>query len=97
MQFRAYRVPGLGTVLDLQSDVVDTPVRIVASLLPLGPTLVPFSVLEPILKVGGEAHVLRTGELFTLPSRLLSGTPAADLSGEDYAIRRALDMLFSGF
>jgi toxin CcdB len=32
-----------------------------------------------------------------IPSGLLKGRPVADLSGSDYEIRGALDMVFSGF
>lgn len=97
MQFHAYRVGGLGVVLDLQTDLIGTPARVVALLVPVEEHSPSLSVLEPVLGVEGEPHVLRTGELFTLPRRLVSGAPLADLRGEDYAIRRALDMLFSGF
>jgi toxin CcdB len=32
-----------------------------------------------------------------IPSSVLKGEPVADLSASDYAIRGALDMVFSGF
>lgn len=95
-QFHVYRIAGAGLVLDLQTDIIDTGTRIVAPLLPQsgGPT--PLGRLEPILEIGDVAHVLHTAELAAVPSRLLKEA-IADLSGREYEIKGALDMVFSGF
>lgn len=96
-QFRVYRLPGGRLVLDLQPDVVDIPTRVVAPLEPPSPALRPFTHLEPVFEIEGGRLALHAGELAAVPARLVSGEPVADLRCEDYAIRRALDMLLSGF
>lgn len=97
MQFRVYRIGPGRLVLDLQSDLVDTGTRVVAPLFPLGTGPRPIGRLEPVLEVAGGAHALHTAEMAAIPSGLLRGTPVADLSAWEYEIRRALDMVFSGF
>ena len=96
-QFRVYRLPGGRLVLDLQPDVVGIPTRVVAPLEPPSPALRPFTHLEPVFEIEGGRLALHAGELAAVPARLVSGEPVADLRCEDYAIRRALDMLLSGF
>lgn len=96
-QFRAYRLPDGGLVLDLQSDLLDTPSRVAAPLVPEDSGPPPLSRLEPVLEIEGRRFALHTGEMAAIPAALVSGLPAADLRAEDYAIRRALDMVFSGF
>ena len=96
-QFRVYRLPGGALVLDLQPDVMSLPTRVVAPLVPTEPRLPAFTRLEPVFDIEGQRLALHTGELAAVPARLVEGEPVADLRGEDYAIRRALDMLFSGF
>ncbi|MGM0583348.1 MAG: CcdB family protein [Pseudomonadota bacterium] len=96
-QFLVYRLPDGGLVLDLQSDLVDTPSRVAAPLLPEDGGPPPLSRLEPILEIAGRRFALHAGEMAAIPAALVSGQPVADLRAEDYAIRRALDMLFSGF
>jgi toxin CcdB len=97
MQFHAYRLWDGRLILDLQSDVIETPTRVVAPLIPERPDLRAISVLEPILDIEGERMALHTGELAAVPTKLVAGPPVADLRDRDYEIRRALDMLFSGF
>ena len=41
--------------------------------------------------------VLLVSEMVTVPAKELAGPPVARFVEEDYVIRRALDMLFSGF
>lgn len=96
-QFQVYRLSGGRLVLDLQADLIDTGSRVVAPLVPAscGPKAI--GQLEPVFKIEGEAHVLHTAEMAAVPSALLKGPPVADFSGSDYEIRRALDMVFSGF
>jgi toxin CcdB len=96
-QFHVYRLPDGSLVLDLQSDLVPTGTRVVAPLVPEHPILPLLARLEPRFEIDGERLALHTGELAAVLTRLLTGEPAADLSREDYAIRGALDMLFSGF
>lgn len=96
-QFHVYRIAGGRLLLDLQSDLLDTPTRVVAPLIPLSQGPTPISRLEPILEIRDIAHVLHTGELAAVPAALLKGRSVADLTDPDYAIRRALDMVFSGF
>ena len=97
MQFRAYRVHGLGLILDLQTDLIDLPSRVVAPLVALAGGPRPLTRLEPVLQVDGVPHVLRASQLLTVPRKLAAGQPVADLRDQDYAIRGALDMIFSGF
>ncbi|WP_254871416.1 CcdB family protein [Pseudooceanicola sp. HF7] len=97
MQFHVYRLPGGQLVLDLQADLMETGTRVVAPLIPEGEGPRPFTRLEPILQVAGQAHVLHTAEMAAVPGHLLKSAPLADLSAQDYEIRGALDMVFSGF
>ncbi|MDU8913412.1 CcdB family protein [Aestuariicoccus sp. MJ-SS9] len=96
-QFQVYRVAGGRLVLDLQTDLIDTGSRVVAPLVPVsdGPRVI--GRLEPVFEIQGEDHALHTAEMAAIPSALLKGRPIADLSGADYEIRGALDMVFSGF
>jgi toxin CcdB len=96
-QFQVYRLAGGRLVLDLQTDLIDTGSRVVAPLIVVstGPRVI--GRLEPVFEVNGEGHALHTAEMAAIPSALLRGQPIADLSGSDYEIRGALDMVFSGF
>lgn len=96
-QFQVYRVPGGRLVLDLQMDLIDTGSRVVAPLLPAASSPKAISRLEPLLTIEGKSYVLHTAEMAAVPSALLKAPPIADLSGSDYEIRGALDMVFSGF
>ncbi|RYG89962.1 plasmid maintenance protein CcdB [Loktanella sp. IMCC34160] len=96
-QFHVYRLPDGQLVLDLQTDLIDTGSRVVAPLLPVTAVLKPLTRLEPEFDIGGERVALHTAEMAAIPSALLSADPVADLTSEDYAIRGALDMVFSGF
>ncbi len=97
MQFRVYRITGDRLVLDLQSGIPSLPTRIVAPLVPESPVLKAISILEPVFELEGRRHVLHSGELAAVPASILNSAPVADLSAREYEIRRALDMLFSGF
>lgn len=96
-QFHVYHMPGGLLVLDLQSDLLDTGTRVVAPLIPIATGPRPLTRLEPILEVGGEPHALHTAEMAAVPVGLVKGASVADLTEHDYAIRGALDMVFSGF
>lgn len=95
-QFHVYRVGAGRLVLDLQSDLMDTGARVVAPLFAVAEGPQPITRLEPILTVNGAPHVLHTAEMAAIPARLLTA-PLADLTAQDYQIRGALDMVFSGF
>lgn len=97
-QFQVYRAPGGRLVLDLQTDLIDTGSRVVASLVPASSGPKAIGRLEPVFTIEGAAYVLHTAEMAAVPSALLTqGAPVADLSGSDYEIRGALDIVFSGF
>jgi toxin CcdB len=96
-RFHVHRLPDGRLVMDLQSDLLETPSRVAAPLLPEGEGPTPLSRLEPVLEIEGHCCALHVGEMAAIPARLVAGRPVADLRVEDYAIRRALDMLFSGF
>ena len=96
-QFDVYRLPGGPLVVDLQSDLIETGTRVVAPLLPEHADLRAIGRLEPVFEIGGERVALHTGELAAVPAGLVKGPPLKSLLHEDDAIRRALDMLFSGF
>jgi toxin CcdB len=97
VQFCVYRLRDRRLILDLQSNLVATPTRVVAPLIPARQDLEAMSVLEPIFEIEGERLALHTGELAAVPAKLVAGPHVIDLGEHDYAIRRALDMLFSGF
>ncbi len=96
-QFQVYQVPSGLLVLDLQTDLIDTGSRVVAPLVPAASGPKAIGRLEPTFMIEGTAYVLHVAEMAAVPSALLKGTPVADLSGSDYEIRGALDMVFSGF
>lgn len=97
MQFRVYRIAGDRLVLDLQSGIPSLPTRVVAPFVPESPDLKAISILEPAFEVEGRRYVLHSGELAAVPASILATAPVADLSDREDEIRRALDMLFSGF
>lgn len=96
-QFHVHRLPDGALVLDLQSDLIATGSRVVAPLTPVSDDLPAISRLEPIFVIDGVRCALHTAEMAAVPNRLLVGAPVANLGAEDYAIRGALDMVFSGF
>ena len=96
-QFHVYRVPGDRLVLDLQTDLIETGTRVVAPLIPTASGPKAIGRLEPVFDIDGNAYVLHTAEMAAIPAAVLKGEPVADLSASDYAIRGALDMVFSGF
>lgn len=97
MQFYAYRLPDGICVLDMQSNVLShLRTRLVAPLVPEASER-PMAVLEPILHLEGVPMTLLATEMMTVPAKLLRGPPVGQFTDDDYAIRRALDMLFSGF
>jgi len=55
------------------------------------------TVLEPVFEIAGQPLALHTAEMAAIPAGLVALKPVADLTGDDYILRRALDMVFSGF
>jgi len=96
-QFQVYRISRDRLVLDLQTNLVETGSRVVAPLLPQSEGPRPITRLEPVLEIDGTSYVLHTAEMAAIPSQLLRGKAIADMTGFEYEIRNALDMVFSGF
>lgn len=96
-QFHVYHLAGNLLVLDLQTDLIDTGTRVVAPLIPKASGPKAIGRLEPAFTIEGETYVLHTAEMAAVASSLLKTSPVADLSGSDYEIKGALDMVFSGF
>lgn len=100
-QFRVYRnlraskrdVPFL---LDVQSDFVKTPSRVVVPLVreeKYGPL---YARLNPVFTIDKVRVVASISDLAAIPSSELK-TPVADLSGQRADLVASLDFLFSGF
>lgn len=96
-RFDVYRgARGKGYLLDCQSDFLsDLESRVVVPLMP-ATGLPQATQLNPVFVIGGEALVMTTQLIFAIPSERLGHT-FASLSGEQFAIISALDMLISGF
>ena len=98
MQFCAYRLRTGQLVLDMQSDVLShLKTRLFAPLAPESAGAKAMTILEPVLELEGERLVVLTTEMVTIPASLIAGPPVARFTESDRTIRRALDMLFSGF
>lgn len=93
---KAYRTFGGQLVVDLQSDLTDTGMRVVAPLVPENEGGPPVSRLQPVFEIAGIRMKLRIDALGAVPTRVL-GRHVTDLAGEHDRIRNALDTLFSGF
>ena len=99
-QFQAYRNPRASKrdvpfLLDLQSDFVETPSRLVVPLIRrnrYGPT---YGRLNPELEVRGIAVVVSMSDLAAIAASELR-QPVADLSEHREALIPALDFLISG-
>jgi toxin CcdB len=96
-QFCVYRLSPTSLVLDLHTDLIETGTRVVAPLVPLATGPRPFTRLEPIFDIGGTQYALHTAELAAIPARFVNRPAVADLRAHEDDIRRALDMVFSGF
>jgi toxin CcdB len=94
-QFDVLRVTGNVLVLDCQADLLaDLPTRFVVPLRAsdeIGP-----SRLTPLLRVGADEWVMVTPLARAIGTREVQGM-VANLSGQEWAIKAALDMLISGF
>ncbi len=96
-QFCVYRLPGGQLVIDLQSNLIDAGTRVVAPLIALLAGPKPLTRLEPVVDLDGVPYVLHTAEMAAVPAGMVRGAPVADCRDHEYAIRGALDMVFSGF
>ncbi len=81
----------------MQTNHIDTGTRVVAPLVPVSDDLRSLTVLEPVFEIAGQPLALHTAEMAAIPAGLVASEPVADLTGDDYILRRALDMVFSGF
>ena len=96
-QYDVYRgKPGLGYLLDCQSELLDhLPTRVVIPLIP-AELVSDMKRLNPILTVQGEPMTVATHLIFTIGTKELD-KPVASLSDDHYTIKNALDMLISGY
>ena len=94
-QYKVYRLPDGSLVVDLQSDSLVTTTRLVAPLVPRNASAMPLRGAEPVIDLDGVPHVLYV-TLTTAVLESMLHTVAGDISAEDYAILRAIDMVFTG-
>lgn len=88
---------GIGFVVDVQTDLLDgLATRVVVPLLPTGSAPIPARLLNPIIDIDGDPHVMATQFLSAVPTSPL-GNPVANIAARADDITRALDMLFQGF
>jgi toxin CcdB len=83
-------------LLEVQSDLVQTQLRVVVPLVTpdyFGP---PARTLNPVLRVQGASYVLSPAEIGSLPRQQL-GMPVADLRDARQEIMAALDFMLHGF
>jgi toxin CcdB len=94
-QYRVYRLPRGELVVDLQTDHIQTTTRIVARLVPEAETGQLLGDATPVFMINGIRMNLLTTHMGAVPSQALHDQ-VDDLSAEDYAILRAIDMVFTG-
>lgn len=99
-QFGVHRNPHASArhapyLLDVQSDMIDTRLRVVVPLVRPGYFGPRATRLNPELQVLGESFVLSPMEIGSLPLTQL-GLPVARLDAHRYDITAALDCLFHG-
>lgn len=94
-QFHVFRRADGRLLLDLQSDRIDTPTRVVALLTPAEEARNDVPHLRPRFQIEGRSYILQTTELAAVRRNALPDEPLADLSEAGYVIQRALDTLFS--
>lgn len=100
-QFRVYRNPrsskrDVPFLLDVQSDFVKTPSRVVVPLVreeKYGPR---YAKLNPVFVIDKIAVVASISDIAAIPSNELKQA-VADLSGQHAELVASLDFLFSGF
>ena len=94
-QYRVYRLPRGELVVDLQTDHIQTTTRIVARLVSEAETGPLLGDVTPVFVINGTRMSLLTTHLAAVPAHALH-EEVGDLSSEDYAILRAIDMVFTG-
>ncbi len=88
---------GSGFVVDVQTDLLDgLATRVVVPLVPTKSAPIPARLLNPVIVIDGDEHVMVTQFLSAVPTSPL-GNPVANLAARADDITRALDMLFQGF
>lgn len=95
-QFHVYDIGQDFLVLDLQSDWLEVGTREVAPLYRSHTAPRPIGNLTPEFDINGTPHTLLTAKMTAISEHSLH-TPIASLAEQDYDIRKALDMVFSGF
>lgn len=96
-RFDLYRAEGPGYLLDVQTDLLDgLNTRVVVPVLPADRAPKPAQLLNPVVAIEGEDHVLVTQFLAAVPLSHLK-LPAGTLRSQADDITRALDMVFQGF
>lgn len=96
-QYEYHAAPdGPGFVVDVQAGAMDhLNLRVVVPLLPSDAAPLPQRTLNPVFDIDGTPHVFLTHYLSAVPIGVL-GTVQGSLGDQDYAITRALDLLFHG-
>ena len=98
-RFNVHPMPGgrPGALLDVQADLLDhLRTRVVVPLLPSEGAPPPIRDLNPVFELRGEALVMATQAMVSVPVRDL-GRPIGSLPHEANAITRALNVLLTGF
>ena len=84
-------------VVDVQSDFVSAiGTRVVVPLVPTPWFTPPVRVLNPFVEISGQRLMVLTQELVSVPARVLRN-PLASLANCHDDIRRALDILLTGY
>lgn len=87
---------GVGFVVDVQTNLLDgLTTRVVAPLRPAASAPTPAKLLNPVVEIDGETHVMVTQFISAVPVRAL-GKPTGELAERADEITRAVDMLSQG-
>ena len=96
-QFDGYKLPAGKWIVDVQSDVLHVAETTMAiPLISIGNTAAVPSRLTPLLRVRDQQMILATHLMSAIERRRL-GSVQMNLAWEEYTIKAAIDMLFSGF
>ena len=95
-QFDVHRTRDAGLVLDCQNgSLAHLGTRVVAPLIPVAGAPAARDRLHPLFEVGGQAHLLATHLVATIPAKEL-GPAISSLASEHFAIIDAFDRLLTG-
>lgn len=99
-QFSVYRNPRASArhapyLLDVQTDLFSSPLRVVIPLVRLDYFGPPARRLNPVFAVEGESFVLSPNEIGSLPTKML-GAPVCSLAASRSDITNAMDFLLLG-